>query len=76
MLAACFMAKLNAFLAKDGSDLRCVEVVVEETPTNSVTFAGDPADVLPKRPAAANRADWWWRADSSINDLDRDAAGP
>ena len=76
MLAACFMAKLNAFLAKDGSDLRCVEVVVEETPTNTVTFAGDPADVLPERPAAANRADWWWRADSSINDLDRDAAGP
>jgi 6-pyruvoyltetrahydropterin/6-carboxytetrahydropterin synthase len=76
MLAACFMAKLNAFLAKGGSDLRCVEVVVEETPTNTVTFAGDPADVLPERPAAANRADWWWRADSSINDLDRDAAGP
>jgi len=48
MLAACFMAKLNAFLAKDGSDLRCVEVVVEETPTNTVTFAGDPADVLPE----------------------------
>jgi len=43
---------------------------------NTVTFAGDPADVLPERPAAANRADWWWRADSSINDLDRDAAGP
>ena len=76
MLAACFMAKLNAFLAKDGSGLRCVEVVVEETPTNTVTFAGDPADVLPERPAAANRADWWWRADSSINDLDRDAARP
>ena len=55
MLAACFMAKLNAFLERDGSGLRCVEVAVEETPTNTVTFAGDPADVLPERPAAGNR---------------------
>jgi 6-pyruvoyltetrahydropterin/6-carboxytetrahydropterin synthase len=74
MLAACFMAKLNAFLEKDGSFLRCVEVMVEETPTNTVTFAGDPAQVLPERPAAGNRADWWRRADSSINDLDREPA--
>jgi 6-pyruvoyltetrahydropterin/6-carboxytetrahydropterin synthase len=49
--------------------------VVEETPTNTVTFSGDPADVLPERPATGNRADWWWRPDGSINDLDRDAAG-
>jgi 6-pyruvoyltetrahydropterin/6-carboxytetrahydropterin synthase len=75
VLAACFMAKLNAFLEKDDSSLRCVEVVVEETPTNTVTFAGDPAQVLPERSVAGNRADWWWRADSSINDLDRDTAG-
>ena len=75
ILAACFMAKLNAFLERDSSGLRCIEVAVEETPTNTVTFAGDPADVLPERPAAGNRADWWWRADTSINDLDRDAAG-
>jgi 6-pyruvoyltetrahydropterin/6-carboxytetrahydropterin synthase len=74
MLAACFMAKLNAFLEENGSALRCVEVVVEETPTNTATFAGDPADVLPER-ATGNRTDWWWRADGSINDLDRDAAG-
>jgi 6-pyruvoyltetrahydropterin/6-carboxytetrahydropterin synthase len=76
MLAACFMAKLNAFLQNDRSGLRCVEVVVEETPTNTVTFSGDPADVLPERPTAGNRSDWWSRADDSINDLDRDAAGP
>jgi 6-pyruvoyltetrahydropterin/6-carboxytetrahydropterin synthase len=76
MLAACFMAKLNAFLQNDRSGLRCVEVVVEETPTNTVTFSGDPADVLPERPTAGNRSDWWWRPDGSINDLDRDSAGP
>jgi len=30
---------------------------------------------LPERPTAGNRSDWWSRADDSINDLDRDAAG-
>jgi 6-pyruvoyltetrahydropterin/6-carboxytetrahydropterin synthase len=72
MLAACFMAKLNAFLEDDGSGLRCVEVMVQETPTNTVTFSGDPSDVLPERSAVGNRAHWWWRSDASINDLDLD----
>ena len=80
MLAACFMAKLNAFLEDDGSDLRCVEVIVEETPTNTVTFSGDPSDVLPERSAVGNRAPWWRRSDASINefdlDLDRNASAP
>lgn len=70
LLAACFMAKLNAFLAADGNALRCVELTVEETPTNAVTFTGDPADALPERPAADGRTQWWRRADDSINDLD------
>jgi 6-pyruvoyltetrahydropterin/6-carboxytetrahydropterin synthase len=76
MLAACFMAKLNAFMEKNDSGLRCVEVAIEETPTNAVTFSGNPADVLPEPSTRGNRVDWWWRADSSINDFDRDAAGP
>ena len=65
MLAACLMAKLNAFLAADGNGLRCVELTVEETPTNAVTLNGDPADVLP----AGHGAGWWQRPDDSINDL-------
>lgn len=65
MLAACLMAKLNAFLAADGNGLRCVELTVEETPTNAVTLTGDPADVLP----ATEGGVWWSRADDSINDL-------
>ena len=76
MLAACFMAKLNAFLEDDGGTLRCVEVVVEETPTNTVTFSGDPSDVLPERPATGNRPPWWRRSDASLNDLERDATAP
>lgn len=66
MLAACLMAKLNAFLSADGNGLRCVELTVEETPTNAVTLTGDPAQVLP----AGAGAGWWSRADDSINDLD------
>lgn len=65
MLAACLMTKLNAFLAADGNALRCVELTIEETPTNAVTLTGDPAEVLPEREGAG----WWGRADDSINDL-------
>jgi len=71
MLAACFMAKLDAFLAADGNALRCVELTVEETPTNAVTFTGDPAEALPQRDGVC----WWQRADDSINDLDLDLDG-
>jgi 6-pyruvoyltetrahydropterin/6-carboxytetrahydropterin synthase len=68
LLAACFMAKLNAFLAGDGDRLRCVELKIEETPTNAVIFTGDPADVLPE-PGGQNQKPWWRRPDMSINDL-------
>lgn len=67
LLAACFMAKLNAFLDDDGGALRCVELTIEETPTNAVVFTGDPADALPAR--SDNRTTWWRRPDMSINDL-------
>jgi 6-pyruvoyltetrahydropterin/6-carboxytetrahydropterin synthase len=66
LLAACFMAKLNAFLTADGGRLTCVEVQIEETPTNTVSFDGDPTLVIP---AGAGDDSWWWRADNSINDL-------
>jgi 6-pyruvoyltetrahydropterin/6-carboxytetrahydropterin synthase len=75
MLACCMMAKLNAFLTADGGHLRCVEIRIEETPTNTVTFEGDPAAFLP---TTANTDPWWHRADMSINDIDmaRDRAAP
>jgi 6-pyruvoyltetrahydropterin/6-carboxytetrahydropterin synthase len=47
VLACCMMAKLNAFLAADGGRLRCVEIRLEETPTNTVVFDGDPQEMLP-----------------------------
>ncbi|MCZ6763469.1 MAG: 6-carboxytetrahydropterin synthase, partial [Alphaproteobacteria bacterium] len=58
ILAACFMAKLNAFLDADGAELMCEEVTIEETPTNQVVFAGDPAKVLPQ---VTDREHWWQR---------------
>lgn len=69
LLAVCFMAKLNAFLEDGGRRLRCVEIRIEETPTNAVMFSGDPAAVLPDRASRNHRPSWWQRPDMSINDL-------
>ena len=59
--AACYMAKLNVFLA--GQGLVCARLTIDETPTNSVVFTGDPTQVLPAGDY------WWWRSDESINDF-------
>jgi 6-pyruvoyltetrahydropterin/6-carboxytetrahydropterin synthase len=64
MLAACMLSKINAFLAMDGGRLICRHIEIAETPTNTVTFEGDPRDVLPPVAQA-----WWTRADMTINDL-------
>jgi 6-pyruvoyltetrahydropterin/6-carboxytetrahydropterin synthase len=66
MLAACMMAKLNAILLAEGGKLRCVHIQIEETPTNTVSFEGDPLAVLPRTTWSGA---WWLRADMSINDL-------
>ena len=71
MRAACFMAKLNVFLA--GQGLVCSRLTIQETPTNSVVFTGDPTQVLPSGDY------WWWRGDDAINDFGRhtsDLKGP
>jgi len=67
VLACCFMAKLNAFLAAEATPLVCVEISIEETPTNTVTFAGDPHDALG---LPASPGHWWCRPDMTINDLE------
>ena len=57
--------KLDAILADDGSPYRCVELALEETPTNTV--------VVGEQLSAAERAwaagSWMDRPDMSINDL-------
>ncbi len=62
--AACFKAKLSAFLAQDEPDFRCDRLLIQETPANAVEVrTSDFARYLPD-------GDYWWlRADPSINDL-------
>lgn len=66
MLACCMMAKLNAILLADENRLVCSEISIEETPTNTLTFDGDPMAALPET-ACSNP--WWRRPDMTINDL-------
>lgn len=70
VLAACMMAKLSAFLIADGGNLRCVSIQVDETPTNTVKFEGDPRLALP---TPHQELPWWSRADMSINDFTEDS---
>lgn len=57
--------KLDAILTADANPYRCVELVLEETPTNAIVVGRDLS--------AAERAwmagSWMDRADLSINDL-------
>lgn len=64
LMACLLMAKLDAILADDGDLLRTAAIELEETPTNTVRFSGDPLELLPApRPAEAC---WWRRPDMSI----------
>jgi 6-pyruvoyltetrahydropterin/6-carboxytetrahydropterin synthase len=69
LMACLMMAKLNAFLEAEGGALRCVEIRLEETPTNTVIFDGDPLALLPAPRAASDC--WWRRPNMSIADPDR-----
>lgn len=66
LLACLLMAKLNAFLADDGGLLTCASIEIEETPTNTVRYTGNPFAVLPQ-PRPAPKC-WWRRADMTIAD--------
>lgn len=69
VMAACFTAKLNAILAAAETGLVCRRLELTETPTNTVIFTGDPADVLPEVSGKDGGPPWWMRADASTNDL-------
>ncbi|MBS0964962.1 6-pyruvoyl trahydropterin synthase family protein [Acetobacter okinawensis] len=66
LMTCLLMAKINAFLVAEGGVLYCSELSIEETPTNTVSFAGDPADFIPN--TDIGQAYWWNRADMSIAD--------
>lgn len=63
-----FMSKLNAFLLDIRADLYCEKITIKETPTNSISFKGDPAVHLPG--AKDTRIFWWNRADMTSHDLE------
>jgi len=64
LMACLLMAKLGAILQAEGDVLHAAAIIIEETPTNSVAFEGDPLPMLPAdRPAERC---WWRRADMSI----------
>ena len=69
VMAACFTAKLNAILLRADTGLVCRRLELTETPTNTVIFTGDPADVLPEAQGRDGGTPWWMRADTSTNDL-------
>ena len=69
-LAACFYAKVNAFLSNEGIKMHCQQVEIEETPTNSVIFSGDPDRVISTAHYEGPLIPWWKRPDMSINDLE------
>lgn len=63
--AACYAAKLAAFLAADNPGFCCIRLTIQETPTNAVEFC--PGAGL--QPLPDDAAHWWCRADQTINDL-------
>jgi 6-pyruvoyltetrahydropterin/6-carboxytetrahydropterin synthase len=69
VLAACFFSKINAFLKDEGISMKCNRVEVEETPTNTVVFQGDPNQAISFGDYDGPDQPWWVRADMSINDL-------
>lgn len=69
VLAACFYAKINAFLKHEQLNMSCNRVEIEETPTNTVIFHGNTDDAISSEHYAGPEIPWWQRPDMSINDL-------
>ena len=63
--AACYLAKLTAFLDAGGHGLVCSRVQIQETPTNAVEISAPHT----KRYLPAGESHWWHRPDQSTNDL-------
>lgn len=67
LMVCLMMAKIGAFLQAEGSLLRCTELSLQETPTNTVTFSGDPNDFIPTRNTISEC--WWHRPDMSVSNI-------
>ncbi len=69
VLAACFFSKINAFLNCENLEMKCIRLEIEETPTNTVVFYGDPKKAISLVQYDGPDVPWWERPDMSINDL-------
>ena len=49
--------------------MRCIKVEIEETPTNTVIFSGDPQKAISIKDYEGPKVPWWIRPDMTINDL-------
>lgn len=67
LLACLFMSKINVFLQSENTGLSCYKIKLQETPTNTVCFSGDPLEFIPQ--SSLTKLSWWQRADMSISDL-------
>ena len=65
-LAACFWLKLAAFLRADALPFAVRQILVEETPTNTVILTRDTFD---PESCGLEAGRWPYRADMSINDF-------
>ena len=67
LLTVLLAHKCQTFLDAEETGLRVARLTIEETPTNTVVFEGDPLAAMPARARAATEAGsaWWARADDS-----------
>lgn len=65
MIACLFKSKLECFLKADKVPVNCQQIKIQETPTNSVIYSGNPNLSLEAIPA--QNSPWWKQADYSIS---------
>ncbi|MBH9970170.1 MULTISPECIES: 6-carboxytetrahydropterin synthase [unclassified Commensalibacter] len=68
LMACLLMIKVNTILDAEKTSLYCFKIDIKETPTNTVSFSGNPFDFVPQ--SKNGQGHWWERPDMSISDLE------
>ena len=68
LMACLLMIKVNKILDAEKTGLYCFKIDIKETPTNTVSFSGNPFDFVPQ--SENGQGHWWERPDMSISDLE------
>ncbi len=71
IMAAALMFKLDSFLEKENPELYTDEILIRETPTNSVKLSGKEVykEILPHSEPGEKKKYWWEKNDFSINNF-------